>query len=243
MGRRSVAREVQGGRGKGDVDACYGTGVSPELTPTPSAEEGEDGLIAAARGGSLAAFNQLVQRYERPVYSVALRLLGQRDQAEDVTQDTFLLAYRSLAQFRGGLFRAWLLRIATNRCYDELRRRQRHPADSFEGLGYEPEVDWSTLAAGEEPHERAERLEAARVLEAALARLPVDQRTVVMLSDVHGYSYDEIAAITEVSLGTIKSRLSRGRARLRDAIRSTPAGQELSERYQRRYEEDARNAR
>lgn len=216
--------------------------MSPASPPDPTGE-GEEALIAAARAGALSAFNQLVELYERPVYNVALRLLGQRDQAEDVTQDTFLLAYRSLAQFRGGLFRAWLLRIATNRCYDELRRRQRHPAESFDGLGFEPEVQWSTLAGAEEPHERAERLEVARVLEVALARLPIDQRAVVVLSDVQGYSYDEIATITGVSLGTVKSRLSRARSRLRDAIQSTAAGQELSARYQRRYEEGAPSER
>jgi RNA polymerase sigma-70 factor (ECF subfamily) len=162
--------------------------------------------------------------------------VGDTDTAEDVTQDTFLLAYKSLHQFRGGIFRAWLLRIATNRCYDELRRRQRRPAGSFDELGFEPRVEWSTLAAGEEPQERAERLELARALELALAQLPDDQRLVVVLSDVQGYSYDEIAAITGVELGTIKSRLSRGRGRLRQALRGAPGGGELFARYHRRYE-------
>lgn len=210
--------------------------------PAPApADGGDEALIALARAGSVDAFNQLVRSYERQVYNVALRLVGQRDQAEDVTQDTFLLAYRSLHQFRGGLFRAWLLRIATNRCYDELRRRQRHPADSFDELGFEPEVQWSTLQGGEEPQERVERLEVSRMLEAALGRLPLDQRAVVVLSDVQGYSYEEIAAITGVTLGTIKSRLSRGRSRLRELVRLTAAGQELFARYQRRY--DGENAR
>lgn len=199
----------------------------------------EDRLVIAAQGGDIDAFNRLVRLHERQVYNVALRMVGQADAAEDVTQDTFLLAYRSLHQFRGGLFRAWLLRIATNRCYDELRRRQRRPADSFEELAFEPRPQWSTLAAKEDPEERSERLELARALAQALGRLPEDQRLVVVLSDVQGYSYDEIAAITGISLGTVKSRLSRGRGRLRDVLREIPGGAELFARYQRRYGEGA----
>ena len=174
------------------------------------------------------------------MYNVALRVVGNADLAEDVTQDTFLLAYKSLHQFRGGIFRAWLLRIATNRCYDELRRRQRRPANSFDVLGFEPQVEWSTLPESEDPQERAERLELARALQGALRELPDDQRVVVVLSDVQGYSYDEIAQITGVSLGTVKSRLSRGRGRLREILRESPSGAELFARYWRRYEEKER---
>lgn len=217
-----------------------------ETTPTADgagdtpAVSDEERLVAEAQHGSIDAFNRLVRLHERQVYNVALRMVSQPDAAEDVTQDTFLLAYRSLHQFRGGLFRAWLLRIATNRCYDELRRRQRRPADSFEELAFEPRPQWTTLAQGEEPHERAERLELARALQGALAQLQDDQRLVVILSDIQGYSYDEIAAITNVSLGTVKSRLSRGRGRLRDVLRTGPDSAELFARYWRRY--DGKNA-
>jgi RNA polymerase sigma-70 factor (ECF subfamily) len=202
-----------------------------------SAPAEEERLVAEAQRGSIEAFNQLVRLHERQVYNVALRVVGQPDAAEDVTQDTFLLAYRSLHQFRGGLFRAWLLRIATNRCYDELRRRQRRPAESFEELAFEPRSQWSTRRGPEEPQERVERLELTRALREALARLPDDQRIVIVLSDIQGYSYDEIAAITEVTLGTVKSRLSRGRARLRDLLSESPQGRELFARYRRRYDE------
>jgi RNA polymerase sigma-70 factor (ECF subfamily) len=206
-------------------------------TPSEDAAE-EERLVAEAQRGSIEAFNRLVRRYERQVYNVALRVVGQAEIAEDVTQDTFLLAYRSLRQFRGGLFRAWLLRITTNRCYDELRRRQRRPAESFEELTFEPQAQWSSLSAGEEPQERAERAELARALEAALRRLPDDQRIVVVLSDVQGYSYEEIAAAVGISLGTVKSRLSRGRGRLREVLRESPQAGELFARYWRRYEEE-----
>ena len=211
--------------------------ASEAATAAPDEQE-EERLVVEAQRGSIDAFNRLVRRYERQVYNVALRTVGQVDLAEDVTQDTFLLAYKSLHQFRGGLFRAWLLRIATNRCYDELRRQQRRPADSFEQLAFEPRAQWSTLPAREEPQARAERLELARALEAALYQLPDDQRVVVVLSDVQGYSYEEITAITAVSLGTVKSRLSRGRGRLREILREIPRGGELFARYQRRYEEE-----
>ncbi len=177
----------------------------------------DEALILEAQGGSLEAFNRLVRRHERAVYNVALRLVGTAMAAEEVTQDTFMRAYGALERFRGGDFRPWLLRIATNRAYDELRRRKRAPG-SFEELTYEPEVEWSTLTSVEEPDARAERLELARVLEAALAQLPTDQRVAVVLSDVQGYDYVEIAAITGVPYGTVKSRLSRARSRLRSLL-------------------------
>ena len=238
--RRGV-RERHGPRGRVPMTPdpprpATATEAAAADEPAGAAAAEEEQLVAEAQRGSIDAFNRLVRAYERQVYNVALRVVGDTDTAEDVTQDTFLLAYKSLHQFRGGIFRAWLLRIATNRCYDELRRRQRRPAGSFDELGFEPRVEWSTLAAGEEPQARAERLELARALELALAQLPDDQRLVVVLSDVQGYSYDEIAAITGVELGTIKSRLSRGRGRLRQALRGAPGGGELFARYHRRYE-------
>ena len=197
--------------------------LAPSLVPAPRqaasvAHEGDDeALILAAQAGSLEAFNRLVRRHERAVYSVALRLVGSAMSAEEVTQDTFMRAYNALERFRGGDFRPWLLRIATNRSYDELRRRKRAPG-SFEELTYEPEVEWSTLTSVEEPDARAERLELAQILEAALAQLPTDQRVAVVLSDVQGYDYVEIAAITGVPYGTVKSRLSRARGRLRHLL-------------------------
>ena len=190
---------------------------SEPATVAVSVTGADEALIMEAQGGSLDAFNRLVRRHERAVYNVALRLVGTAMAAEEVTQDTFMRAYGALERFRGGDFRPWLLRIATNRAYDELRRRKRAPG-SFEELTYEPEVEWSTLTSVEEPDARAERLELAQVLEAALAQLPTDQRVAVVLSDVQGYDYVEIAAITGVPYGTVKSRLSRARSRLRSLL-------------------------
>ncbi len=205
-GERAVERGMEG-REAGAAEAAE----TPERVVA-------ERLAFEARGGSLDAFNRLVQLYERPIYNLALRILGQAEPAEDVTQETFLRAYQSLHQFHGGIFRAWLARIATNRCYDELRRR-RGAAGSYEALGFEPRVTWSTAPAREEPQARVERLELSRALEEALARLPDDQRIAVVLSDVQGYDYGEIAALTGVPLGTVRSRLSRGRGRLRRALR------------------------
>lgn len=191
------------------------------LLADPLAEFDDLTLAEQARDGSLPAFNTLVRRHERAVYNVALRLVGRTGAADEVTQDTFLRAYRALERFKGGDFRPWVLRIATNRAYDELRRRRRAP-ESFEELDYEPRVAWTTLARHEDPVARAERMDLAETLLAALARLPFDQRLAVILSDVQGYEYDEIAAITGVPYGTVKSRLSRARARLRAILHARP---------------------
>jgi len=190
-------------------------------------------LLAAVRSGELAAFNVLVERYQRTVYALAFRLLGDRFLAEDITQDTFLRAYTALETYRGGNFRAWLLRIAHNRALDTLRSIQRRPATSLE---LSEADDWATRT-GEplppSPVEQAARAELRRLLEAALATLPDDQRVTVILADIEGCSYDEIASITGVSLGTVKSRLSRGRARLRAALSADQRARELLDEFVR----------
>lgn len=198
--------------------------------------EDDEGLVTAAQAGSLDAFNTLVARYERPAYGLAYRLLGDRASAEDVTQESFLAAWSNLASYRGGVFKAWLLRIVANRCYDELRRRQRHPSDSLDNLPVEPVAEWTTRAPAETPDDFALRRELSRYLQAGIEHLPPDQRLTLVLSDVQGHSYEEIAAITGANLGTVKSRLSRARARLRDELRR---GQELFDRYLRHRDEHA----
>lgn len=196
-------------------------------------EPSDDSLIEAVRSGELAAFNALVERYQRIVYAVALRLLRDRYLAEDITQETFLRAYTSLDDYRGGSFRAWLLRIAHNRALDVLRAMQRRPATSLDLTGVDHTVRWSVEPVPASPVEHAARDELRRRLEAALAMLPDDQRVTVVLSDVEGFSYEEIAAITGVSLGTVKSRLSRGRARLRALLAADESSRELLEGFLR----------
>jgi RNA polymerase sigma-70 factor (ECF subfamily) len=194
----------------------------------------DERLIRAAQAGELASFNALVVRHERAVFNVCLRLLRDVGLAEDAAQDTFVKAWISVAAFRGGLVRPWLLRIATNRCYDLLRARGRRPADSLDAEPYEIEPEWtSQVGAVEHPETFAARAELSIHLERALAALPEDQRLAVILADVQGYGYEEVAAITGVALGTVKSRISRARARLRQALRDDATTGELFERFGR----------
>jgi RNA polymerase sigma-70 factor (ECF subfamily) len=195
-------------------------------------------LITRAQNGELAAFNQLVERYERLVYAVAVRLLRDHQHAEDVTQDTFIRAYSSLNQFNGASFRAWLTRIATNRCYDVLRGMQRRPAQSLDAQVVEDEPRWSLEPPPDDPEQRMLQRALGARLEVALDQLTEDQRLAVVLYDVHGYDYDEIAQIVDASLGTIKSRISRGRARLRELLRADHESRELFDAVRRHMSDD-----
>ncbi|HWQ13292.1 MAG TPA: sigma-70 family RNA polymerase sigma factor [Roseiflexaceae bacterium] len=193
-------------------------------------------LVEAARRGDLESFNALVRLYEGRVYNLCYRMLGDADSAADAAQDTFLSAYRNLRSFRGGSLRSWLLRIATNACYDALRARKRRPTVSLETAS-DDEDETSPLQVAdpaESPDDFALRRELAGAIQRGLATLPEDQRAVLILSDIEGLSYEEIAQVTGANLGTIKSRLSRGRARLRDVLR---AGELLPARY--RHEGDS----
>ena len=177
----------------------------------------EQDLISRSRAGDLDAFNVLVERYQRLVYNVALRMLGSAESAEDATQDTFLSAYRAVGRFRGGSFKAWILRIAANSCHDKMRVTRRARVGSLDSL-MEESGDFIRDNEAESPEDYALRRELGRLLSEGLASLPEDQRLVVVLSDIQGLSYEEISEAAGCSLGTVKSRLSRGRARLRDFL-------------------------
>jgi RNA polymerase sigma-70 factor (ECF subfamily) len=186
----------------------------------------EPALIAAAQAGDLDAFNQLITDYQSPVYNLAYRIMGEGDSASDAVQEAFISAYKNLKYYRGGSFKAWLLRIVTNACYDELRRRKRRPATSLEALtvvdqGPDAEAEASLVSHDESPEAFTERRELAAQLQSCLDGLPEEMRSVVVMSDVMGMDYAEIAASTGAALGTVKSRLSRARARLRDCLRSS----------------------
>jgi RNA polymerase sigma-70 factor (ECF subfamily) len=192
----------------------------------------EKALIASAQKGDLRAFNQLVLHYQSMVYNLAYRILSDPEAAADATQDAFISAHRAVARFRGGSFKSWLLRIVTNACYDQLRRKQRRPTSSLDDLPVESDHSSYLLDHSERPDEYAERQDLNRVIQAGIASLPNDQRIVVVLSDVQGLSYQEIARVAGVSLGTVKSRLSRGRAKLRDYLQAQ--GELLPSRYRLR---------
>lgn len=184
----------------------------------------EERLIEMAQAGDLTAFNRLVLAYQTSVYNVALRIMGDPASADDASQEAFISAYRGLGKFRGGSFRAWLMRIVTNACYDELRRRKRRPQTPLEELNplAEPEeVDSAGVlrSEAEGPEEAADRAELARALRACLDRLPFEFRVVAVLVDVQGLAYKEVAETIKKPLGTVKSRLARARARLQECLR------------------------
>ncbi len=189
--------------------------------PSPNMRD-ESELIRAAKQGDVAAFNELVLRYQQQAYNVAYRLLGDADWAADATQDAFLKAYQRLYQLRGSTFRPWLLRIVTNTCYDLLRHRARRPAQSLEATDDDQDPDhlprWQSDV--ETPEEAAMRHEIGHAVQEGLLHLPPEYRAVVVLSDVEGLSYEEISRSLGIPVGTVKSRLSRGRARLRDYLRA-----------------------
>ncbi len=173
-----------------------------------------------ARRGDLAAFNELVVEHESQVYNLCYRILGGAQSAEDAAQEAFISAWRNIESFRGESFKPWLLRIAANQCRDELRRRVRRPASSLDsaleaGVPEPPAADPS-------PEAMALNAELSRSLQTALDLLPEDQRTAVVLCDVEGLDYSEIAVAMNTSLGTVKSRISRARLKLRELMQREP---------------------
>lgn len=181
--------------------------------------DGVPDLVQRAQGGEIAAFNMLVIRHQNAAYSLAFRFLRTREAAEDVTQEAFVRAWRAIDTFRGERFRSWLLRIVANAARDELRRRKRRPQRSLDETWDDSDMaSIDPVEPGLGPQERAEQAELRGVLERALAELPEEWRMVVLLSDVHGMSYEEIAEAVDAPLGTVKSRLSRARGRLRQLL-------------------------
>lgn len=193
----------------------------------------EPALIRDAKRGDLEAFNRLVLAYQGLAFNVALRIMGEEASAADATQEAFLSAFRSLRRFRGGSFRAWLLRIVTNACYDEFRRRKRRPAVSID---QEPEIEAqvSLRNPDEGPEQAAQRSELAQAIQDCLMLLVPEFRTVAVLVDVQGFDYQEAAAAIGKPLGTVKSRLARARAKLRDCLQGhgelLPASYRLGDR-------------
>ncbi len=170
-------------------------------------------LLERARSGDLTAFNDLVESYQDHLFALVVRMVPDRDQASDAVQEAFFSAYRNVSSFRGGSVRSWLNRIAVNAAMDMQRARKRRPVQPY------PELDddtWQPPAGGDTDPERiAVTAERTRALEAALAGITDDQRTAIVLFDVEGFDYGEIASLTGVSLGTVKSRIHRGRLALR----------------------------
>ncbi len=192
----------------------------------------EQALIQAAQRGDMSAFNELVLHYQSQVYNLAYRIMGEPHAAADATQEAFISAYRAIERYRGGSFKSWLLRIVANACYDELRRRKRRPTSSLDALHVvDPAPVGPLVNRPEDPEAYAQRQDLNHALHSGMQTLPPEQRMALVLSDVQGYSYQEIADITQSSLGTVKSRLSRARAKMRDYLLAQeelfPHGQRL----------------
>lgn len=188
-----------------------------------TAPAAEADLIERSRRGDLDAFNRIVAAYQHRVYNLCYRMLGSRQAAEDATQDAFLAAYRSVDRMRGGKLQSWLFRIASNACIDELRRRQRRPQLSLDApapAGDERPLDLPDTVAGPEALTLSGEL--CEALQRELLTLPPDQRVAVILCDVEGLGYAEIAESMRSTIGTVKSRISRGRSRLREALKARP---------------------
>ncbi len=190
--------------------------TSADGAPVDPAHARDTALITLARDGDLDAFNSLVVLHQDHLVALATRVCGEREAAEDAVQEAFYSAYRNLHRFRGGSVRAWLTRITLNAATDVLRSRKRRPADRYPELEDE---SWEPRA-GEtaDPERETIRRAQGRVLQEALRQLTEGQRTAILLFDVEGYDYPEIAELTGVSLGTVKSRIHRGRLALRELL-------------------------
>ncbi len=171
--------------------------------------------VDEALKGNVQSFNRLVLKYQDTAYNVAYRILSDPDEAADAVQDSFIKAFKRLGQLHGGSFKAWLLRIVTNSCYDRLRKKKRHPTVSMDASQEdgEPFHQWPSHAPS--PEEMALRHETEQIIQRGISQLPPEQRTVLVLSDIEGLSYKEIAEVTQVPIGTVRSRLARARARMR----------------------------
>jgi RNA polymerase sigma-70 factor (ECF subfamily) len=170
-------------------------------------------LIERAREGDLNAFNDLVVFYQDMLFALVVRMVPDRDQASDAVQEAFFSAYRNMGGFRGGSVKSWLSRIAINAAMDAQRLKKRRPADPYPELEddtWQPPAD-----ASADPVTTSLTAERHRAHNAAKAQITHDQRTAIVLYDVEGYDYAEIAEITKVSVGTVKSRIHRGRLALR----------------------------
>ncbi len=190
------------------------------MTLPLDADLDEPELIARSTRGDLDAFNVIVKRHQRSLYNLCLRMLGSAQAAEDATQDAFIAAFLAIHRFRGGGFRAWLFRIAVNACYDELRRRHARASVSLDVPRGESGHAFDVQNPGPTLEEQAQTNELRGAIQEGLSALPSDQRLAIVLCDVQGLDYAEIAQVMGVSLGTVKSRINRARARLRDFLRS-----------------------
>ncbi len=182
----------------------------------------EQALITDALHGDIDAFNRLVLAYQDLAFNVAYRMLTDEDLAADAVQNAFISAYKNLRAYRGGSFKAWVLRMVTNGCYDELRRQKRRPTVPLDPVSREDgdELDSAEWLRSDDPQpeDAFDQAELEHALQHCLEALPADFRAVVVLVDVQGLDYEEVSHSVQTPLGTVKSRLARARLKMRDCL-------------------------
>lgn len=204
----------------------YGRDIAlPRENENEKAPDAESILIDRFQGGDVSAFEDLFTLYRDMVYRLAYRLLGEREEALDLCQEVFLAVYKDLGRFRrSSRFRTWLYRIVVNRAYNRTRlwkRRHRHMTVSLDALrmGHDGAPLGTTMpASGHGPFEQVYSREIEGHIQQALTTLPLDQRAAVIMRDIEGLSYEEIAELLDINLGTVKSRIARGREELRQRL-------------------------
>lgn len=181
-------------------------------------------LIARAKKGDLESFNSLVLKYQQQVFNLTLRMLNDEMEAEDASQNTFISAYRQIKSFRGGSFRAWLMRIAVNNCYDEFRRKKRKPTQPLTVVDDESGEEFDQPAwlqdAGRLPEQEIEIRELEQAIQHCIDHLPDQFKSVAILVDVQGLPYQEASQVIHSPIGTIRSRLARARKQLQECLQA-----------------------
>jgi len=194
------------------VTPPHAGGGRPDAFDEPTDAE----LVARFRRGDQGAFAALVRRHERRVYNLAYRMIGRQEEAKEASQEAFLSCYRHLSSFRGdAAFTTWLHRITVNACYDLLRKRIPTPVEDLELAG--------KIHGGGSSPDHAEATAASVDVQRALAEMPLEFRAVLVLHDLQGMPYEDVAEALEIPLGTVKSRLHRGRVALARLISGEPA--------------------
>jgi RNA polymerase sigma-70 factor (ECF subfamily) len=216
MEMQPIVSEAIGDRNTGAVGPRQigGQYNNPEINPE---------LIIRARKGDIAAFNDLILATQDVVYQQAYWLMHHESEAEDATQEAFLRAFQKLESFRGGSFKSWIVRITTNVCLDELRRQKRHPAIPLEPVNdHDEEIEDAHWMGdpGDLPEEQAIKAEKSSTIYRCIRRLPLEYQTVLILVDLQDFDYQEAAIILKVPIGTIKSRLTRARLKLRKQFKT-----------------------
>ena len=180
----------------------------------------EEKLISRAAKGDASAFNELLGLHEKKMYAVCLRMCANQEDAQDCLQEAMLRIYRSISGFKGqSSFSTWIYRVAMNTCLDELRKKKNKQAASLDSLldtGWSPSDDYDT------PEHHAIEGERKKAIRTVISELPDDMRSAIVLRDIEGFSYEEISEMLGINVGTIKSRISRGREKLREKIRKKP---------------------